>query len=192
MHDAQTTSRILTDGEQLEALKLVRQAVETWVSSRLRILPDAGSNLSHFHSAAFVTLQIDGRLRGCVGKLEPVEPLGHTLVQCAIAAASNDSRFTPVTHEEVTSLHYEISALGPLAVLRSSQDLVVGRDGVMVEVGAQRGLLLPQVAARLGWDAETFLDQACLKAGLAAGQWRREARIWTFQAQVFSDQTLPR
>jgi len=187
MREAERGSKILDEIERREALALVREAVETWVARKLRILPGAESPLSVYRSAAFVTLSLEGRLRGCIGLMEPSEPLGHTLIHCAIAAASSDTRFPPVTGEEVTGLGYEVSALTPLSPVESFHDIVIGRDGVMVEIGQRRGLLLPQVAPRLGWSAETFLDQACLKAGFAAGQWRREARIYTFQAQVFGD-----
>jgi uncharacterized protein len=82
---------------------------------------------------------------------------------------------------------FEVSALTPLLAVAGPRDIVVGRDGVVVEIAGRRGLLLPQVAARYGWDQETFLDRACVKAGFEAGDWRRGARLWTFQAQVFSE-----
>jgi uncharacterized protein len=178
---------ILNPPQQLEALRLVRSAVEIWITSEVRITPEPGSSLNRIQTAAFVTLTLQGRLRGCIGSLEPREPLAPTLVDCAISAACRDSRFPPVTKAEVAQVRFEVSALTPPRPLTGAQDILVGRDGVIVEMSGRRGLLLPQVAARLGWDQETFLSHACVKAGLEAGDWRRGARLWTFQAQVFSE-----
>ena len=172
---------------QLEALGLARSAVETWVENEIRIAPPADSSLNRIQRAAFVTLTLHDRLRGCIGSLEPREPLGITLVDCAISAACSDPRFSPVTKAELVQLRFEISALTPPKALKEPREIVIGRDGVLVEISGRRGLLLPQVASRFGWNQETFLDHACVKAGVEAGGWRRGARIWTFQAQVFSE-----
>jgi len=179
--------QILDCRQRIEALSLVRDAVESWVTREIRIDPDPESSLNRIQAAAFVTLTAQDSLRGCIGTLEPREPLGHTLVECAISAACKDPRFPPVTRDEVAKVCFEISALTTPGLLEAPEDLVVGRDGVLVEISGRRGLLLPQVAARFSWDAATFLDHACLKAGFKAGDWRRGARLWTFQAQVFSE-----
>jgi AmmeMemoRadiSam system protein A len=178
---------ILDSAQQVEALGLARNAVESWVASSLRIAAPADSSLNHVRVAAFVTLTLSGRLRGCVGSLEPIAPFAETVVHCAIAAACRDSRFPCVTRAELMQLRYEISALTPPRALEDIGALVIGLDGLLVELSGRRGLLLPQVATQYGWDRETFLDQVCLKAGGAAGDWRRGARIWTFQAHVFSE-----
>jgi AmmeMemoRadiSam system protein A len=178
---------LLNPQEQLEALGLVRRTVELWVAREIRFTPPVGSSLNRIWTAAFVTLTLQGRLRGCIGSLEPREPLDLTLVDCAISAACNDSRFPPVTEPEVAQVCFEVSTLTPPRLLEGPQDIVLGRDGVLVEIAGRRGLLLPQVASRYGWDQETFLDRACVKAGFEAGDWRRGARLWTFQAQVFSE-----
>jgi uncharacterized protein len=187
MATSEQPKELLNPLQQLEALGLVRRAVELWVASEIRFTPPAGSSLNRIRTAAFVTLTLQGRLRGCIGSLEPREPLDFTLVDCAISAACNDSRFPPVTKAELAQVRLEVSALTPPRLLAGPQDIVVGRDGVLVEIAGRRGLLLPQVAARYGWDQETFLDRACVKAGFEAGDWRRGARLWTFQAQVFCE-----
>ena len=182
-----TFPEILDSPQQTEALGLARCAVESWVTSAIRIAPPATSSLNRVRTSAFVTLTLSGRLRGCIGSLEPLSPLAETLVHCAIAAASRDPRFAPVARAELTQLRFEISALTPPRPLEDTGGIVIGRDGLLVEISGTRGLLLPQVAAQYGWDRETFLDHVCLKAGGAAGDWRRGARLWTFQAQVFSE-----
>ncbi|MCI0568504.1 MAG: AmmeMemoRadiSam system protein A [Acidobacteria bacterium] len=187
MSASEQPKELLTPPQQIEALSLVRSAVEIWVANEVRITPPASSSLNRIQIAAFVTLTLQGRLRGCIGSLGPREPLGATLVDCAISAACRDSRFSPVTKAELAQACFEVSTLTPLRLVAGPQHIVVGRDGVLVEIGGRRGLLLPQVATRYGWDRETFLDHACVKAGFEAGDWRRGARLWTFQAQVFSE-----
>jgi len=113
---------------------------------------------------AFVTLKIDGRLRGCIGHVIGVAPLWRAVRDNAIAAAFEDPRFEPMRADELLHTHIEISALTPLRRVEFD-DVMVGRDGVLLERGMARGLLLPQVAVEFGWDRETFLDHTCRKAG---------------------------
>jgi AmmeMemoRadiSam system protein A len=134
-----------------------------------------------------VSLHHQGRLRGCIGVVETAEPLPETVIHCAIAAATQDARFRPVTREELPGIEYEVSVLAPPQAIHSASDVEIGRHGLILEAGGARALLLPQVASARGWSAEVFLDQLCRKAGLPAGRWKRDARLWTFTAQVFAD-----
>jgi AmmeMemoRadiSam system protein A len=137
---------------------------------------------------AFVTLTEGDRLRGCIGHVFATEPLWRSVRSNAVNAAFHDPRFPPVTAGELPSLTVEISALSPLWEVASADEIVVGRDGLAIEKGRCRGLLLPQVAQRYGWTAEEFLDQTCRKAGLNRGDWRDpSARIGAFSAEVFSE-----
>ena len=137
--------------------------------------------------AAFVTIHIKGALRGCIGQLGPNEPLPRVVRDCAIAACSADPRFDPVTPAELWELEIEVSLLGPLEPVASPEDVEIGRHGLVVEQGRQRGLLLPQVATEWKWDREVFLSQTCHKAGLARDAWMRGATLWRFEAEVFSE-----
>lgn len=137
--------------------------------------------------AAFVTLRRRGRLRGCIGYIEALRPLHETVTQCAVSAACQDPRFDPVAPAELADLHLEISVLSPICSLADPQDVQVGQHGLLVTQGPRRGLLLPQVAVEFGWDRETFLEQACLKAGLPADAWRRGATLQTFTAEIFGE-----
>ncbi len=131
------------------------------------------------------------RLRGCVGFPEPVLELAEAVREAAVAAAVEDPRFPPVTLDELARLVAEVSLLSPLEPVAAAErpdGVVVGRDGVVVERGRARGLLLPQVAVEQGWDAAELLDGACEKAGLAAGTWREAAtRVFRFRAEVFRE-----
>ena len=136
---------------------------------------------------AFVTLKIDCVLRGCIGHVIGVAPLWQAVRDNALAAAFEDPRFSPLTFDELQEVDIEISVLTPLH--RSSpEEVVVGHHGILIESGAARGLLLPQVATEYGWDRETFLDHTCGKAGLEPGCWRHpDTTISTFSAEVFGE-----
>ena len=137
---------------------------------------------------AFVTLKIDGRLRGCIGHVIGVAPLWLAVRDNAIAAAFEDPRFAPLEADELPLSRIEISALTPLCRV-TANEIEVGRDGVLIERGRARGLLLPQVALEYGWDREAFLDHTCRKAGLEPGGWRDpDTVISTFSAEVFAEE----
>lgn len=139
---------------------------------------------------AFVSLKrrSDRELRGCVGHVQADYPLGEAVARAAVAAASEDPRFRPVTLEELPSLALEISVLGPLTPV-SPDDVEVGIHGLLVRYQGRSGLLLPQVARAYGWDRETFLDFTCRKAGLPAATWRKPGcEILAFTAQVFGEE----
>jgi len=117
-----------------------------------------------------------------------VAPLWRAVRDNAIAAAFEDPRFAPVEADELPHTHIEISALTPLRRV-DFDEVVVGRDGILLENGISRGLLLPQVAVEYSWDRETFLDHTCRKAGLEPGCWRHpDTIISTFSAQVFGEE----
>jgi AmmeMemoRadiSam system protein A len=125
-------------------------------------------------------------LRGCMGVLDSAGPLAAAVARAAVAAGK-DPRFSPVSADEAADLDIEISVLPPLEEARA-EDVQAGRHGVCVSRGERRALLLPQVAVERGWDRETLLAEACLKAGLPADAWRHAAtRVEVFTAEVFGD-----
>ncbi len=136
----------------------------------------------------FVTLHTrKGSLRGCIGTFSEREPLWMAVREMAIAAATRDPRFRPVTPDELSQCVVEISALTQAQPI-TPEAIVVGTHGLLVGRGARRGVLLPQVASEHGWDAETFLDQTCLKAGLPPAAWRDgSVTIEAFSAEVFGE-----
>jgi AmmeMemoRadiSam system protein A len=110
--------------------------------------------------------------------------------QSALNAAFRDPRFFPVSLEEWKNLQLEISVMGPIERVASFEEIMVGRDGLIISSGSCAGLLLPQVASEHGWDRETFLSQTCLKAGLTPAAWRSsDTKIERFSAEVFGDET---
>lgn len=176
----------LSEAEQQELLRLARQALEESVCHhRLSKVEEHQGPLGE-KCGAFVTLHKADRLRGCIGYVEAVRPLCQTVRECARAAALEDLRFSPVTPDELDSLRLEISALSPLTEIRPEQ-VEVGRHGLLISRGFQRGLLLPQVPVEWKWDRERFLSETCLKAGLPTDAWKHGATIQAFTAQVFSE-----
>jgi AmmeMemoRadiSam system protein A len=167
---------------------LLRIAHESLFSALTdRALPQTPSSprLSEFRGV-FTTLYLHGSLRGCVGYALPVAPLYLAVAETARAAAFEDSRFSPVTRAEAPELKVSLSVLSPLSPIRP-EDVEVGRHGLVVSLGANRGLLLPQVPAEYGWDRETVLRQTCHKAGLPSDAWLRGALLESFTAEVFGD-----
>jgi AmmeMemoRadiSam system protein A len=177
----------LTLTQQRTLIALARDAVIARVSGQLP--PDAGDLDMLEAPGVFVTVRVGGQLRGCIGKLESERGLVSDVIECAGDAASRDSRFAPVSPAELAGLSLELSVLGPFEPCDPTdpQAIVLGVHGLLVERGGHRGLLLPQVAIEWQWTAQTFLCQACVKAGLSPDAWRRQARVYRFTAQVFGD-----
>ena len=137
--------------------------------------------------AAFVSIHRTGELRGCLGRLDVSLPLGETVAHLAALVADSDPRFVPLARHELAEVDLEISVLTPEQEVTDINEIEVGRHGLIVEQGPRRGLLLPQVATEHGWDRFTFLEQTCIKAGLAPDAWRLGARVLCFEAQVFGE-----
>jgi AmmeMemoRadiSam system protein A len=136
--------------------------------------------------AAFVTVRVDGELRGCIGTFEAREPLWDTVHEMATAAATRDPRFAPLAARDLATLTIDVSVLAPARRIRDSAEIELGRHGLEIRRGPRRGLLLPQVATDHDLDRETFLAETCRKAGLPAGAWREaDTEIWAFEAEVF-------
>lgn len=142
----------------------------------------------------FVTLKTypDNDLRGCIGFPEPVYPLGEAIIQAA-QYACHDPRFNDLEKKETDSVTVEVSVLTIPQLITAEaesrpQAVEIGKDGLIVERGRYRGLLLPQVAVEWKWDSREFLAHACAKAGLGSSMWKSsETRVFKFQAEIFSE-----
>jgi AmmeMemoRadiSam system protein A len=177
---------MLTREEQRRLLEVARAALEARVQ-RLAA-PEVAPRLSEGPRAgAFVTILHGGELRGCLGRTSTNLRLEGLVAQLAQAVADSDPRFDPVRGDELAHITIEISVLTTETEVQSPSDVELGRHGLMVEHGGRRGLLLPQVPAEQGWDLDAFLSHTCLKAGVSADAWRRGARLYVFEAQVFRE-----
>jgi AmmeMemoRadiSam system protein A len=146
-----------------------------------------GRQLRRVLAGAFVSLHLQGQLRGCIGRIEADAPLVDTIADCARLASSADPRFPAVTAAELDLLHVEISILGELEQVVLLDAIEIGRHGLLVEEGRCRGLLLPQVAVEWRWNAKAFVEHTCQKAGLPRDAWQHGAALWRFEAEVFSE-----
>jgi AmmeMemoRadiSam system protein A len=181
----------LSETDQHNLLRIAREALVCYLDfAQLSEIAEPSAALSQV-CGAFVTLHRGECLRGCIGVVTPSKPLYATVRECAVWAALQDPRFPPVTKAEVPGLNFEISVLSPLVDI-APDEIEVGRDGLLVSVGAMRGLLLPQVATQWKWNREKFLEETCRKAGLPPNAWREGARIQAFTAQVFAEPQLSR
>jgi len=173
-----------------ELLKLARTAIEEYILRGNKIKPPGNEELNVMRGV-FVTLKINGELRGCIGYIIPIRPLGTTIIDCAIAAATEDPRFSALKPKELNKIKIEISALSPLKRVKNNEEILVGTHGIIISKGLIRGLLLPQVATEYKWDRQTFLEQTCYKAGLPKDAWKeKDTIIEIFSAEVFSEEEL--
>lgn len=173
-----------------ELLRIARDAIAAAVHGR-PYSARAGTPEARDPGGAFVTLHRFGELRGCIGQIEARDPLDQAVAHCAVAAATRDPRFPPLTERELDAqTEIEISVLTPMEPVRSIDEIEVGRDGLLIEQGPRSGLLLPQVATEWNWDRDTFLARTCRKAGLPPDAWKRGAQLYRFQAEIFSEKNV--
>jgi len=184
MERAQT----LSQQERQRLLQAARRTIQVHLERGVKPVIDDASGTLLEPRGAFVTLHKGGRLRGCIGTFESSAPLVETVQRMAVSASTADPRFPAVIPEEVEELRLEISVLSPLQKA-DPEEVVVGRHGVCISQGYQRGVLLPQVATEQGWDRQTFLEHTCLKAGLPRSAWRdADTVVEVFSAEVFGEE----
>lgn len=178
----------LSPADRAALLGIARGAVLARLGlGRPPALPAAGP-LSEVRGA-FVSLHVRGELRGCIGTFRPSGSLAQVVGEMAVAAATEDPRFPPLTPADVPDLDVHVSVLGPLYRLPDVRGLEIGRHGLVVRSGWHHGALLPRVAVEHGWDATTFLKHACLKAGLPARAWEDPAtKLEVFEADEFGQE----
>ena len=182
----------MTREEGKALLRIARSAIETHLGQKVPSLPETLGPGVLEKRGVFVSLhQKGGELRGCIGRLEPNEPLARTVFEIAVAAAFRDPRFSPLRKEELGEIGLEISVLSPLKKNQKIDTVVIGREGLLIRKGEASGVLLPQVATENRWSPEEFLRQTCKKAGLPEGAWKEaETEIYTFTAEIFSEEAF--
>lgn len=174
---------------QQRLMALARATLEGFVRGS-EIPADDAQNpyLLSSHYGAFVSLHNGEKLRGCIGSCFPTLPLYRTVIEMTEAAASRDHRVAPINTEELPAVRIDISVLSPLEVVGDPLSLQVGKHGLHISHGKHHGVLLPQVAIQYGWDMETFLRQACMKAGLPKNGWKwPETKIMAFTALIIEE-----
>ncbi|KYK38557.1 MAG: TIGR00296 family protein [Theionarchaea archaeon] len=180
---------MLTEEQGQRLIQIARQNIIYYLKNRQML--SVNDVLFEFQEkqGVFVTLKKHETLRGCIGYPEPVYPLMAALLDSSISAAVRDPRFPPVTAEEMDDITVEVTVLTtPQKIDPDPQNVTIGKDGLMVEKGMFKGILLPQVPVEWEWNAEEFLCQTCIKAGLPPDCWLDgETIVYKFQGQIFSE-----
>jgi uncharacterized protein (TIGR00296 family) len=201
--------KIISHEDGIFAVKLAREAVETFIERQQKIDPPVSyPETFQEKSGVFVTLKtiskekgtIKKELRGCIGFPYPTFPLIEAIIQSAISSATEDSRFHPpfgpgpVIKEELDKIAFEVSILTPPKLLEVKDPeeyltkITIGQDGLIVQRGSFRGLLLPQVPVEWKWDVKEYLEHTCNKAYLPTDCWKKsDTKIYIFQAIIFEE-----
>ena len=183
---ADDSAFVPTEKERARYLDIAKAAIRNRIEGRHGSRPEPLPNEARL--GAFVTLNEDGRLRGCIGRMESREPLSRTIGAMAEAAAFEDPRFRPLTASELDRISVEITLLGPRRKIDSPESIELGRHGVWLEQGYASAVFLPQVAVEQGWDRPTLLRELCRKAGLRADAWKdADCVLMVFEGFVFGD-----
>ena len=186
----------LTKDEKKTLLVLARRAIEAAVKEPGELDPDAlikGLDLTKAlrkPMGAFVTLHKRGRLRGCIGYLQPIAPLFKAVISNAVSAALRDHRFPQVKAQELEELDLEISVLSVPVDVAGYEDIIVGCHGIILEKNGRRATFLPHVAPEQGWSREQTLEHLSRKAGLSPGAWRTGTSYKVYTALVFSEKEM--
>lgn len=178
----------LTEEQKSKLLKTARLTIKKALFQKVdESFPALDDEVFSEKYGMFVTLTINGELRGCIGYVEGIKPLRESVKDLALESAFRDPRFYPLSREEFDLIKIEISILYPLEEVKDINEIQVGKHGLLMERGYNRGLLLPQVATEYGWNLEEFLNQTCRKAGMESYCWKRGAKIYKFEAEVFGE-----
>jgi len=185
--------------EGIFLVELARKAVEEYLKSRKRIGVPRNIHEKFLQPCGvFVTINSikngEKELRGCIGYPYATTPLAQAIIESAISSATQDPRFYPMSLSELDNVVFEVSVLTPPQLIEAEKPngypskIKVGKDGLIVERGIFKGLLLPQVPVEWEWDEEEFLCQCCIKAGLPPDHWLlKDTKIYKFQCEIFAE-----
>ncbi|MCX7044600.1 MAG: AmmeMemoRadiSam system protein B [Candidatus Sumerlaeota bacterium] len=186
------TDVTLNEAEKQTLLRVARDTLEMYVKSKKT--PDLKGGAypiaekMKITCGAFVSLHKKGDLRGCIGHIVGQMSMAETVRENTVNAAVKDYRFSPVTPDELKDIDIEISVLSPLEPVRSTDEIVLGKHGIVLRQGFYQAVFLPQVAPEQGWNLEQTLGYLSEKAGLAKNAWKKpETKFLVFTAQVFGE-----
>ena len=180
---------MLSTEDKKDLLEIARLTLDNYI--RKGVAPSV--NNDHYsvaletHAGAFVTLQKNGNLRGCIGRFQPNQPLYQVVRDMTISASTKDYRFKPVTTAELEEIELEISVLTPMVRIQDPSEILLGLHGIYIKKGSNSGTFLPQVATQTGWTLEEFLGHCARdKAQIGWNGWK-DAEIYTYEALIFSE-----
>jgi len=185
----ETSEFTISNEDKKSLLKIARETINEYLKkgTTYKVNPTGLSATLNTSCGAFVTLNKNHVLRGCVGRFDPEQPLWQVVQSMAIAAATKDHRFIPVKTDELSKLKIEISVLTPLKRIKSADEFILGKQGIYMKQGNLTGTFLPQVAMATGWSKEEFLGHCAEeKAGIGWNGWKT-AELYTYEALVFGE-----
>ena len=186
----------LSDDDGQVLVKMARNSVTEYLQNNTRINNNEFNSRFNIDSGIFVTITKENSLRGCIGYPLPIKKLSNAVIDSAIAAATEDPRFSPINPNELNNLIFEITVLTPPIEINVEKYedylsvIKVGRDGLIVENKQYSGLLLPQVPKEYGWDIEEFLAHTSEKAGLEKNAWKdQDTKVSRFEGIIFKEES---
>jgi uncharacterized protein (TIGR00296 family) len=190
-------SEDITLQEETHLVKLARTSVESYIKSKKII---NFINDSNIRAGVFVTIyhvnktNSEKNLRGCIGYVFPSQNIYDTVISAAINAATEDPRFIAISENELDNLIFEVSVLSEPALIQlentdvSLSNIVIGRDGLILESRYGSGLLLPQVPVEQKWNIREYLANLCYKAGAPSEAWLLpDSKLYTFCSLIFRE-----
>jgi MEMO1 family protein len=178
-----------TQEEKKQLFAIVKGSIQSKLFDKTRFVIDEKSIPENLKKplGAFVTLKIDGALRGCIGRFISSEPLYEVVQESAISSAFEDPRFSPLTKDEYKNTDIEITVIGPLKKINNINEIVLGKHGIYIKKDNRSGTMLPQVATENKWTVEEFLGFTSRdKAGLGWDGWK-DAEIFIYEGIVLED-----
>ena len=184
---------MITERSGRYLLNIAKEAILTYLeTNEMMEIPEGFPIELEEELGVFVTLNKRNQLRGCIGYPQPVKSLIESTIDVAISAAFNDPRFPPLTREEYDELDFEVTILTKPELIEVAHpkqyldNIKIGEDGLIIQKGYAKGLLLPQVATENEFTVEEFLEHTCMKAGISADSWLDEScDVYKFQGQIF-------
>ena len=178
---------VLSSNNQKILLDLARQSIQEYLATGNALQYQTGAEELLQPAGCFVTLRKEGHLRGCVGTFNRKEALVRNLLRMAVASAAQDPRFPPVSKPELDLIRIEISVLGPPEKVNSLEEIMLGKHGIYVKLGARTGTFLPEVAVEQNWSVPEFvMTCAREKAGLGPEE-IAHAEIYRYEVQKFKE-----
>ena len=178
-----------SDAEKLLLFKLVRTSIESRLYENRRSQVETEKMPPKFLKpmGAFVTLKINGKLRGCIGRFISADPLFEVVKASAISSAFEDPRFMPLTISEYNKAEIEITVLGPLEKISNKNEIILGKHGIYIKKDSRSGTMLPQVAIENNWSVEEFLGYTSRdKAGIGWDGWK-DAELYIYEGVVLEE-----
>ncbi len=176
----------LKNSDKKTLLTFARRTIKQYLETETVPLARGFNAMLENKLGAFVTLRIKGELRGCIGYMQEDLPLCDVVGSMAIQSAFNDTRFYPLSLDELSKTEIEISVLTPYKLINNADEIILGRDGVVVRKNNRQAVFLPQVATEMNWNKEQLLENLCRKAGLQPDDWK-DSQLFTFQAEIFEE-----